>query len=222
MTRETFAVMEPVADNRGGCPCLRRSLKRRAMLTAYRFGRCARGIAAVEFAFIAPVMLVMLLGAVEVTRAVSIDRRLSLVTATVADLVSREQELTAPDITAIYDIVAEVMSPFETTPLSMSIIPVKSRDGGTVSYVAPQNVPSFNNGAQPGKCDPVPIPPGLLNSASETSDIVILVKASYAYRPLFMGTIMSSANWQEQAFSKPRKRSCVDFEGVNSCPRACT
>ena len=220
MTGETLSVMEPVAEHRGAWMRPRRSLRLRAALIAYRFGRCARGVAAVEFAFIAPIMLVMLLGAVEATRAISIDRRLSVVTATVADLVSREEQLSAQDVTAIYDIVAQVMSPFEAAPLSISIIPVKARNGEIVSYVAPQNVPSFNGGALPGKCQRVPIAPGLIDLTPNSPDSVILVRASYAYTPLFVGMVMNSARWEEQSFSKPRKRSCVDFGEacVSACP----
>ncbi|HRN87324.1 TadE/TadG family type IV pilus assembly protein [Hyphomicrobium sp.] len=219
--REPFAGVGPGERDRTGRPGLLRSLKRRAVLTAYRFVRCARGVAAVEFAFIAPVMLVMLLGAVEATRAISIDRRLSVVTATVADLVSREEQLTAQDVNAIYDIVAQIMSPFDAGPLSVSIVPVKGRKGDTVSYVAPQNVPSFNGGAQPGKCQPVPIAAGLIDPAADAADSVIVVKASYAYRPMFVGMIMNSANWEEQSFAKPRKQSCVNFEGPDTCRSAC-
>ena len=221
MTRETFAVGR-IARTRSAPRSPWGSLKRRATRAIRRFGCCARGIAAIEFAFIAPVMLVMLLGAVEVTRAIAIDRRLTMVTATVADLVSREEQLTSPDITAIYDIVAQVMSPFETAPLSISIIPVKSRNGATVVYAASQNVPSFNSATQFGRCDPMPVAAGLVDSAADASDSVILVRASYAYSPLFVGMILNNARWEEQSFAKPRRRSCVDFEGANSCVTACT
>lgn len=218
--RETF-VVAGIAPPRGVRSSPRRSLKGRAMLAARRFGRCARGIAAIEFAFIAPVMLLMLLGTVEVTRAIAIDRRLSVVTATVADLVSREEQLTVPDITAIYDIVAQVMSPFEAGPLSISIIPVKSRNGQAVSYVSPENVPGFNGGSLPGKCQPRSIAPGLIDLSPDSPDSVILVQASYAYEPLFVKTILGKASWEEQSFAKPRRRNCVDFEGANSCVSAC-
>lgn len=199
-----------------------RMMRRRAVCEARRLAKCVRGIAAVEFAFIAPIMLVMLLGTVEVTRAISIDRRLGVVTTTIADLVSREQQLTSADITAIYDVIAQTLSPFETGPLSISIVPVKAPRGQTVSYVAPKNVPSFNGGAQPGKCQAVPIPAGLIDPAEDASDSVIVVNASYAYKPMFVGMIMGSANWQQQSFSKPRNGNCVDFEGPGTCESACS
>lgn len=208
----------------------RRSLRCRLALAARRFVRCARGIAAVEFGFIAPIMLVMLLGAVEVTRAVSIDRRVSGVTAAIADIVTRgnqdasgrEQPFTVNDINAIYDIAAQMMSPFDVAPLKISIVPVKARGAETVAYVAPQNLPSFNGGAQPGRCQGFPITSGLIDPTPGSPDSVVVVNATYSYTPMFAGALMSAANWQHQAISKPRTRSCLDFEGPNSCTQACS
>lgn len=210
---------------------LQRSPSRRLVLPIQRFARCARGIAAIEFGFIAPIMLVMLLGAVEITRAVSIDRRFGEVTAAIADVVTRgnkdangrEQPFTIEDINAIYDVAAQMMSPFDVAPLKISIIPVKASGVQTVSYVAPQNLPSFNGGAQPGRCQAFPIAPGLIDPAPGSPDSVIVVNATYSYEPMFLGMIMRPAHWQQQAFAKPRTRSCLDFDGPpNSCTQACT
>ncbi len=199
----------------------RRAVLRAIVRPARRFARCVRGVAAVEFGFIAPIMVVMLLGAVEVTRAVSIDRRFSNVASMVADLVAREEQLTAQDVTAIYDMVAQAMSPFDAAPLKISIVPVKGRNGQTVSYVAPQSLPSYNGGAQPTKCQAVPLTSGLIEASGGGADSVIVVNATYSYRSLFASGAAYNANWEHQAFAKPRKRSCVDFEGPNTCVTAC-
>ena len=58
-----------------------------------RLGRNAEGVAAVEFGFIAPIMLLMLIGTIEISRAITIDRRFGLVTSMVADLVTTRTRL---------------------------------------------------------------------------------------------------------------------------------
>lgn len=183
------------------------------------FGQDACGIAAVEFAFIAPIMLVMLLGAVEITRAVSIDRRLSVVTSMVADLVTRSpsqgsnsnpEPLTADDVNAIYDVIAHAMSPFEAGPLTISIIPVASHPtdaSNTVVYPATTNRPSYNGGEAPARCQSYPLPAGLL----EANESVVVVEANYTFKPLFAGYLMNGVVWQERAIAKPRGALCVDF-----------
>lgn len=221
MMGESFSTMHWVRGTRGFRASAKRGVARFILLPARRFMRCARGVAAVEFGLVAPLMLAMLLGVVEVTRAVSIDRRISNAASLIADLVAREERLSASDITAIYDVVAQALSPFDPAPLSISIIPVKGRGGTTVSYVAPQSVPSYHNGAQPGQCQAVPITDGLIESADGSADSVIVVRATYNFRSLFAGSAVYNANWQHDAYAKPRKRSCIDFEGPNSCVSAC-
>jgi Flp pilus assembly protein TadG len=54
-----------------------------------RLVRDRRGIAAVEFALIVPVMVTLCFGSVEVCNAVSLDRMVSLTAGTVANLVSQ-------------------------------------------------------------------------------------------------------------------------------------
>lgn len=220
MSGKASAIMDGVRFNRGRRGSVRRAVVRAAVLPAHRFARCVRGVAAVEFGLIAPIMLVLLLGAVEVTRAVSIDRRFSTVASMIADLVAREERLSSEDVAAIYDVVAQAMSPFDAGPLKISIIPVKGRNGQTVSYVGPESLPAYNGGDQPGRCQSVPVTPGLIESGGG-ADSVIIVNATYSYRSLFGGEAAYRANWEHQAFAKPRKRSCVDFEGPNSCVTAC-
>ena len=54
------------------------------------FARCYRkdkqGVAAIEFAFIVPIMFLMFVGAVELSQAITVDRRVTQVASSVADL----------------------------------------------------------------------------------------------------------------------------------------
>lgn len=189
---------------------------RRALGT---FGRDARGIAAVEFAMVTPVLLAMLLGAVEVTRAVAIDKRVTVVTSMVADLVARETQLTANDVTAIYVIAEQVMAPYDSGPLKLSVIPVMSSvtdASTTLVYPATTNRPSYHGGAQPEKCQPYLLAEGFLKE----NESVIVIEASYTYTPLFLHAILGNQTWNKRAFAKPRKSLCVAFDGA-TCTSSC-
>lgn len=177
---------------------------------AGRFTRDRRGVAAVEFGFIAPVLLFLLIGAVEITRAVAIDRRLSVATNMVADLVAREEKLTQNDVNAIYDVVERVMAPYDTAQLKMSLIPVKSSPtdaNKVVVYPETTNRPSLHGAAQPAKCQKYTLPTGLLS----TGDSLIVVEASYSFSPMLMGYVMGASEWKEKAYAKPRN-DCVVFD----------
>jgi Flp pilus assembly protein TadG len=201
------ALNAPLSERRMGMARIR--------VAAREFRQDVRGIAAVEFGFIAPILLIMLLGTVELTRAISIDRRFSLVTSTVADLVTREEALTQADVNAIYDVAAEIMRPYEVTPLKISIVPVAAiRTGTNVVYPIATNRPGYNGGAVPARCQAYTLASGMLAE----KESVIVVEGEYTFRPLFAGFLSAFANiewgttpWTHRAFARPRKSAYVDF-----------
>src|SRR3990172_963593 len=182
------------------------------------FGSDANGVAAVEFAYVAPIILLMLIGIVEVSRAVSIDRRFGLVTSMVADLVAREKSMTSADLNAVYKIVDQIMSPYDTSTLKLAVIPVKASpsDASTTRvYPATTNRPSLNGASQPAKCAGYTLSSGLVAKGAS----VIVVESSYTYKPLIANYIYGEANWTDKAIASPRN-SCVVFDGYN-CVSTC-
>ena len=64
------------------------------MLTALRrrflrFGRDRRGVSAVEFALLAPIMIGLYLSGVEISEGISIDRKVTLTAGAMANLASQ-------------------------------------------------------------------------------------------------------------------------------------
>lgn len=188
--------------------------------TAGTFLQDVRGFAAVEFGLVAPILVLLLIGALEVTRAVSIDRRLTVVTSMVADLVARDQldENNNPlgfmdeDINAIYDIAELAMHPFNTDPLKISVIPLRSGSNGNIVRVYPvaAHRPSYNGGAVPAQCQPYSLAENFMKEKTS----LIVVETSYDFTPLFGSFIMSSVTWKQKAFASPR-RGCVEFYDKN-------
>ncbi len=185
---------------------------------ARKFAGDVRGLAAVEFAFVAPILLFMLIGMVEVSRAVAMDRRMSRVTTMVADLVGREQKMTSADLTAIYKIVNQVMSPYDASTLMVSVIPVKASPSDatqTKVYASTTNRPSYNGGNLPAKCASYSLSSSLLAKGAS----LIVVETSYKFTPLFLNYVLGAANWTDKAYATPRN-SCVDFDS-DKCVSAC-
>jgi Flp pilus assembly protein TadG len=85
--------------------------------TLGRFLRCRKGSPAVEFALIAPVMILMYMGSSEICQAVVAKRKLTQVADTVSDLVGRSDTLSAADVTAIREVADDIMFP---TPWAQS------------------------------------------------------------------------------------------------------
>lgn len=105
---------------------IRAGEKRRAGLEARlrRFGRSERGVTAVEFALVLPVLLMLFVGMVEFTEAFSITRKLSNSVSTVADLVSREPSVSTAELTDIVTVADQLMQPYATAPMDLVIVSV--------------------------------------------------------------------------------------------------
>jgi Flp pilus assembly protein TadG len=86
-----------------------------------RLVRDKRGFAAVEFAMIVPLMLVMFFGTVEFTSGVAVKRKVSILTQSLADLVSRYPSVNDTDIANFNTIADAMMSPYSSTPLKATI-----------------------------------------------------------------------------------------------------
>lgn len=89
-----------------------------------------RGIAAVEFALILPLMLMIYMGLVELSRGMRAAQKLDLVAHTLADLTAQQPSggqalgqagLTEADITAIFSAANTLLAPLPTGALKMTI-----------------------------------------------------------------------------------------------------
>src|SRR4051794_8730140 len=92
---------------------------------ARRFARDSRGVSAVEFAVLLPLMLTMYLGGSEVSQAIATSRKVTLVSRTVADLASQSSTITDASMTNILSASAAVVSPYASSHLKVTVSQVK-------------------------------------------------------------------------------------------------
>ncbi len=100
-----------------------KALKRTGGFAA-RFSRDKRGIAAIEFALIVPLMLTMYLGTIEISAAVSINKKVSRVSATVADLVTQQTEVNKTQLEDIMAVGESVLFPYVADKPDITIIAI--------------------------------------------------------------------------------------------------
>ena len=80
-----------------------------------------RGIAAVEFAMVVPLMLVLFFGTVEFSSGVAVDRKVTLMARTLSDLTSQNVSVTDAQLTNIFNACTGIMTPYSATPLKSTI-----------------------------------------------------------------------------------------------------
>lgn len=77
------------------------------------FRRDRRGIAAIEFALIAPILLAMYFLTMEASQAIETNKKLSRVSSMVADLVAQQSSVTKSDLDAIMKIADSTLLPYQ-------------------------------------------------------------------------------------------------------------
>jgi Flp pilus assembly protein TadG len=163
-----------------------------------RFWRDRRGVSAIEFALIAPLLLLFYFGMAELTEAMMAQRRLSHLTASIGDVVARDTQFSNARRDDVFTAGKVMMAPFPTSTLRMCIYSVVSNAAGkdTVAWVEKSNSPSNC----PAANDVVTIPVSVLPA----SQSVIVSKASYEYDTVFKTVVPETMIFRRTFYLRPR------------------
>ncbi|RAI38911.1 TadE/TadG family type IV pilus assembly protein [Rhodoplanes roseus] len=180
------------------------ALGRRLARPLDRFARDEGGVSAVEFALLLPVMLTLYLGGVEVTQAVSIDRKVTLVSRTVADLVAQATTVTTADLTDVLKASSAVAAPYSTTPLKVTVtsVTIDTSKKATVVWSA-----TLGGTARSAGTDVTTLVPSALRdpcATATTACTLIWGEATYDYKPVIGYVMTGTLTLQDKIFMKPR------------------
>jgi Flp pilus assembly protein TadG len=168
------------------------------------------GVAAIEFAMVAPLMLLLFVGSVEFSQALTVDRRVTQIASSTADLVAREKSITTADMEGIMDIIDHLMSPYDNSRLRVTLLNVYSamNNAGDVKVCWSYN---HNGGANTySDQQAYSLPSGILGTGAST----IVAEVVYEYQPLIFNMFIESAfRMEERFFLKPRLSNSVEYNG---------
>jgi Flp pilus assembly protein TadG len=160
------------------------------------------GVSAVEFALILPVMLLLYLGGVQISQAVSADRKITLAARTIADLTSRYSQVSDADVANILSAGAAIMVPFSATPLAVTVscLTVDATGKATVYWSKTVGGPAIR---QKGDVVTLKSP---LNTPSTS---VIWSEVTYGYKPAVGYVITGTLNLHDEMYMRPRVSDTV-------------
>ncbi len=179
------------------------SLRRKRLTGLWgRLWRDQRGVSAVEFAMIAPVLLTFYFGFAETTQAMMAKRRASHVASTIGDLVAQEGTVSNAEMTDMFTIGSTILSPFPTTSLKMRITSVTANSSGVVKvdWSDGQGMTALTNGTTY-----TGIPAGLI-SASQS---LIISEVTYSYDSPIKKYVPNTLNWSDKYYLRPRQVNTV-------------
>jgi Flp pilus assembly protein TadG len=189
----------------------RRALRRRIA----RFTRSKRGVAAVEFALITPLMVLLWLGMTEVTTGVTTDRKVTLLGRSLADLTGRVTTVTNTERDNIFGAAASVLAPYDSTPAKMVIssVVVKDAGGGAVEGRVCWSEAKGPAAAARAPNSVYPVPEGFKTAGTS----FVLAEVELPYLPMFGYAISGTINLKEIVPWPVRNVREVARTGVTPC-----
>ncbi|MEM1284388.1 MAG: TadE/TadG family type IV pilus assembly protein [Pseudomonadota bacterium] len=167
------------------------------------FRKSRRGVAATEFALLAPFMIALWLGSSELTQGVAAERKVSLAASTLADLVTQQTNVTPTEMNEIMNATVAIMTPFSTANLAIEIAGVEIDEDGATNVVwsdargAGSSAPTVGEGYD--------VPAELIRPES----FLVVAQLRYAYTPPTMHTITGSLELSDSFFLRPRQSDTI-------------
>lgn len=168
----------------------------------------AEGVAALEFALVAPILLMLFLGSVEFSQALTLDRRVTSVASSTADLVAQSESVSTADLADIIQLANDIIESalvmnFEPNLFEVKLVSVVTDDEGvaTVDW-------SYQNGGSepyPNGSSYANLPTGLLGPLES----VVISEVKYAFNPEIGKFLVGGVNLEETSYLRPRRSLSV-------------
>ena len=168
-----------------------------------KFAANQKGVSAVEFAVLAPLMITLYLGSVEVTQAIAANRKTTLVAHTVADLVAQAAQVSNTDMTDILNASTSIASPFPPENLAVTVTSI----GIDATGIATVKWSDTLRGTAHTPGNTISIEPALAIPNSS----VVMGEVTYTFKPMFgpLSVLTGNLNLSDKTYMKPRVSACV-------------
>ena len=175
-----------------------------------RFARNERGVAAIEFALVLPIVVLLLLGCFEVPRYVMVFQKIARTSAGIADLVAQADEpITANQMKDIFTAGNIMMQPYDVVAngkIYVSSINNPSGNGVTLTWQR-NNSGTVGTASKLGAqgTDPTSkIPAALVPLSNEE---VLAAEVYFNYTPIFSTLIYQGTQLYMISYTRPRNHN---------------
>ena len=190
-----------------------------------RLANDARGVSALEFALLAPVMILLYCGMAELSSGIMAARKSSHATSTVGDLVGQTTQVSASDMYNLFVAANDTLTPFPYIDSSSNYIRLSRASSLSVRSDGSIRVDwscTPTNTAQASNMPPLAsntvmsgVPTNLLNVATP-GDSVIEADGSYQFTPPSKWIFPTGLKFQNTFYFKPRRSTSVTYSTITS------
>ncbi|MEX1249574.1 MAG: TadE/TadG family type IV pilus assembly protein [Hyphomonas sp.] len=156
-----------------------------------------KGISAVEFALIAPLMVLIYFGCIELSLLMRVDRRVTTTASSLGDLTARLVTVSDADMNELFDAAAVTMQPYSVLNASIRITSVVDNgDGQTrVSWSDGYQMSAYAEDAV------ITVPEGLVTSPGS----VIIAEVEFEYESPVGFVLDTSRTLTDTFYLRPRR-----------------
>lgn len=176
---------------------------RHLLVRLQRFARGEDAAAAVEFALVLPIMLMLYIGSVETTALISMDRKVQSVAGALGDLVARQDKTIEADMLSDYFLAAGgIMTPFPTDELYQVVTQVYVSATGVATVKWSKQYHAGTMSTKYATNATFKLPTAMTNIAKDS--YVIVAEGIYDYPPLYGFAFKQTIKLYRQNFFVPR------------------
>lgn len=159
---------------------------RRLGRSARRLATDRRGVAAIEFAFIAPVLLSLYFVTMEVSQGIEVNKKVGRVGSMVADLITQQQTISKSELDAILQIGGSILQPYNRSKPTVTVTAIQITDENSpkvvVAWSRKLQDGATTAGAAKNSITTVP------DSLKIRNTFLIRVESDLAYKPVIAWT----------------------------------
>ena len=184
-----------------------------------RFRRDQNGVAAVEMAFIFPVMLILYFGLVDATNLLSANRRVTLTSSTIADLVTQAAAtVTTAELDGYFNATKHIMEPFDSSQMGMEMFSYGFDPSANDEVLLWEYRSALATGADGNakQCGSAPSITTEMETLMASGNGLILARVCYDWSSVSANAFgFSSVTVEDQMILRPRQSSIID---CSDCP----
>ncbi|HEX7782095.1 MAG TPA: TadE/TadG family type IV pilus assembly protein [Sphingobium sp.] len=166
--------------------------------------RNGRGVAAIEFALVAPVTILLYVGSYQLADAIGVNRKVTVTARSLADLTTQYTSLTQSEADSILNAATQVMSPYDSAPGTYRISELAIDNAGAAKVVWSKS----RNGTARTVNSTVALPSGV----AQTNSYIVMAEVSYTYVPRIAVTLIGNINIGDTIYMYPRRSNSISLQ----------